>query len=105
MLLILISCKKKNDFDDLIYIEDLSTIKDYMSYPIDQKSDSISWDYFNRVNFKQSKVISINPKLNQLEFVYIKKDSDLIIYYKDKEFKIFNLKKNVNFVDVNILIN
>lgn len=104
IFLLLISCKKKIEVNELIYIEDLSIIKDYISYPIEKKSDSISWDYFNKVNLEQAKVISINPKLNELEFIYLRKDRNLIIYYQHKKFKIFCFNKSVDFEDVDILI-
>lgn len=103
--LLLISCNREKNNNELAFSEDLSIIKDYISLPIEKKSDSISWDYFNKIYLKEAKIISINPKINELEFIYLRNKGDLIIYFKNKKFKVFHNNKDVNLEDAKILLN
>jgi hypothetical protein len=110
ILVLFISCNSKNDKNHdefklkVLAIDQISSLKDYMTITEIENCDTLSWKLYNKSNSSGLKVKPILTDCKDIEFFAISNNKQLFIHYFNNKFYVYNFKKTVSFSDATILI-
>lgn len=99
------NCKINKQKEDYFGVDEMSNLKDYIELnPVD--TSYISWRFFNEAHFGGLTVYPIDSLKNKLKFFAIdEKDKQIVLYFENETYYLFELSKVVKSDSVRILIN
>jgi len=98
-----ISCRdSKSDIKNKLFgSSELSSLEEYIISYNDSKQ--INWSFFNRMKYCDLTVFSINNNKDSLEFIAVNKNNnDIVIFFKDRKYFIFEQREIIPQDSVNV---